>query len=260
VVPRSFRLTAADLGHPPAVHLRGLRDSLVDVAYVALRDGITAGSLPPGTRLRELALAKELSISTTPVREALRRLDREGLVRHSPNRGVVVAELSQREIVELFDIREILECAAVQRAATMTFRDVRAAQAIIAAAAQLAPVPERLEWNKLEIAFHRVVGEIGGNHELVELADRTHRTLQALCVQCVGEPVYGARARQLNVRQHRQILAAVKRGDGVVAEELTRVHVRTIRDAITSALKSKSTLAARGQGQSRSSHASTGQL
>jgi DNA-binding GntR family transcriptional regulator len=80
---------------------------MVEVAYIALRDGVTSGSLPPGTHLRELALAQELSISTTPVRKALRRLDREGLVRRSPNKGVVVAEFSMREIVELFDIREV---------------------------------------------------------------------------------------------------------------------------------------------------------
>src|SRR5437763_219976 len=66
------------------------RQSLVDVAYVALRDAITSGTLVPGARLREAALAKHFSVSTTPIREALRRLDREGLVRLAPNRGAVV--------------------------------------------------------------------------------------------------------------------------------------------------------------------------
>ena len=238
-VTRSSPTTAADKVQPFAPQWRGLRESLVDVAYVALRDRITSGALAPGTHLRELVLARELSISTTPVREALRRLDREGLVHHSPNKGVMVAEFSLREIVELFDVREILECAAVQRAANMPRRDLRPAQAIIAAANELAAVPERVKWNQLEIAFHRAIGEVSGNLELVQLAERTHRSLQALCVQCLEEPVYGTTARRLNLTQHRQILAAVKRGDAEAAEALTRIHVRTIRDAITAALDAR---------------------
>ena len=111
---------------PPLAGLAagGARQSLVDIAYVALRDAITSGALLPGTRLREAALARHFSISTTPVREALRRLDREGLVRLSPNRGAVVAEFDLREILDLFEIREVLECRAVRRAASQRTRDL----------------------------------------------------------------------------------------------------------------------------------------
>src|SRR3954447_25119734 len=115
----------------------GARQSLVDIAYVAIRDSITSGSLLPGTRLREAALAKHFSISTTPVREALRRLDREGLVRLSPNRGAVVAEFNLREILDLFEIREVLECRAVRRAASQPTPDTRDATAILTAATDL---------------------------------------------------------------------------------------------------------------------------
>jgi DNA-binding GntR family transcriptional regulator len=71
---------------PPLASLAvgGARQSLVDIAYLALRDAITSGALLPGTRLREAALARHFSVSTTAIREALRRLDREGVVRLSP--------------------------------------------------------------------------------------------------------------------------------------------------------------------------------
>ena len=96
---------------------------------------------------------------------------------------------------------------------------------------------------------HRAIGEVSGNLALVQLAERTHRSLQALCVQCLEEPVYGTTARRLNLTQHRQILAAVKRGDAERAEELTRIHVRTIRDAITAALDARNEVSQARAGQ-----------
>src|SRR5712692_5191420 len=119
------------------VAMGGARQSLVDVAYLALRDAITSGTLVPGARLGEAALAKHFSVSTTPIREALRRLDREGLVRLAPNRGAVVTEFNLREILDLFEIRELLECGAARRAASQLSRDVRRADSIIAAADSL---------------------------------------------------------------------------------------------------------------------------
>src|SRR5215467_1340620 len=119
-------------GLPPG----GARQSLVDIAYEALREAITSGALLPATRLREAALARHFGISTTPVREALRRLDREGLVRLSPNRGAIVAEFDLRQILDLFEIREVLECRAVRRAAAQRSRDVKKAATFIAAEAK----------------------------------------------------------------------------------------------------------------------------
>src|SRR5215471_17047222 len=115
-------------GLPPG----GARQSLVDIAYEAIREAITSGALLPGTRLREAALARHFAISTTPVREALRRLDREGLVRLSPNRGAIVAEFDLREILDLFEIREVLECRAVRRAAAQRVRELQPAEALLA--------------------------------------------------------------------------------------------------------------------------------
>src|SRR5438445_2952171 len=115
----------------------GARQSLVDIAYEALSEAITSGALLPGTRLREAALARHFTISTTPVREALRRLDREGLVRLSPNRGAIVAEFDLREILDLFEIREVLECRAVRRAAGQRSRAVSKAESLLALAARL---------------------------------------------------------------------------------------------------------------------------
>jgi DNA-binding GntR family transcriptional regulator len=217
----------------------GVRQSLVDVAYVALRDAITAGTLIPGARLREAALAKHFSVSTTPIREALRRLDREGLVRLAPNRGAVVTEFNLREILDLFEIRELLECGAARRAANQSSRDVRHAQAIVAMADKLVTQRERIEWNRLEVSFHRAINDLSGNFELAELAERTHRAVQGLCVRCLREPLYGPEALLIMQAHHQGILEAVRDGNARQAEARARAHIRHIRDSIASVLGSE---------------------
>src|SRR5260370_29643576 len=95
----------------------GARQSLVDIAYEALRDAITSGTLLGGTRLREAALARHFAISTTPIREALRRFGLAGLGRPLPNRGAIVAGLGLRPLLDLFAVREDLGCPAGRPAA-----------------------------------------------------------------------------------------------------------------------------------------------
>jgi DNA-binding GntR family transcriptional regulator len=212
------------------------RQSLVDIAYEALREAITSGAMLPGTRLREAALARHFNISTTPVREALRRLDREGLVRLSPNRGAIVAEFDLREILDLFEIREVLESRAVRRAAAQQTRDLRPAEDVLAAAANLVTQRDRVEWNRLEVAFHRAINDLSGNLELAELTERIHRTVQGLCVRCMHEPIYGPEKLQLMQSQHEAILSAVRAGSPRHAEASARTHIHYIRDSIAEAL------------------------
>ena len=221
----------------------GARHSLVDVAYLALRDAITAGTLMPGARLREAELARHFAVSTTPIREALRRLDREGLVRLSPNRGAVVSEFNLREILDLFEIRELLECGAARRAANQAVRDVRPAQAIIAAAAELVARRERVEWNRLEVSFHRAINDLSGNVELAELAERAHRAVQGLCVRCLREPVYGPETLLVMQSHHHAILEAVRAGNARQAEARVRAHIRYVRDSVASVLGSEGQVA-----------------
>jgi DNA-binding GntR family transcriptional regulator len=217
----------------------GARQSLVDIAYEALREAITSGALLPGTRLREAALARHFAISTTPVREALRRLDREGLVRLSPNRGAIVAEFNLREILDLFEIREVLECRAVRRAASQRTRDVQAAEAVVSLAERQVAQRDRVEWNRLEVAFHRAINDVSGNFELAALTERIHRTVQGLCVRCMREPIYGPEKLQLMQSQHQAILGAVRDGNAREAEASARMHIHSIRDSIATALGSE---------------------
>ncbi|MST33366.1 GntR family transcriptional regulator, partial [Acidimicrobiaceae bacterium USS-CC1] len=91
--------------------------SSVEVAYTALRDGIARGEHAAGSRLREEDLAATLGLSRTPVREALRRLQAEGLVEVEPRRGALVATWSADELDEIFELRALVEGYGARRAA-----------------------------------------------------------------------------------------------------------------------------------------------
>src|ERR1700759_1792677 len=91
-----------------------------EVAYRYIRSAIHGGHLKPGERLREIDLAKQIGLSRTPIREALSRLETEGLVAHDATRGVVVAELDYNMVTELYYMREVLEGTAARLAAQHT--------------------------------------------------------------------------------------------------------------------------------------------
>jgi DNA-binding GntR family transcriptional regulator len=100
---------------PPALRSRGPAPSNVDVAVDALRDAILAGRLTPGERLKEVPLAEQLGISRGPIREALRLLERDGLIELIPNRGAVVPAIEALDVLETYALRSSLGSLALQK-------------------------------------------------------------------------------------------------------------------------------------------------
>src|SRR5579872_4314409 len=94
-----------------------MASSLKDRAYAFIREKIVTGVLPPGERISDLEISKEMGVSRTPVREALAHLETQGLVEQEPGFGPKVRRLSREELVESFELREILECGAAAIAA-----------------------------------------------------------------------------------------------------------------------------------------------
>lgn len=219
------RESLAALDTMPSLHVR---EGLADAVYHALREAITNGSLSPGLRLREVSLAKQFAVSATPVREALRRLEREGLVEVSLHRGATVATFDLRTIADLYETREVLECRAVRRAAMAHAGNFAPVEAIMAETAVCAPTDDPA-FHRLDIAFHRAVNEIGGNLQLAELAERVHRRIQGVRARCA---VHLPGQSAISHGQHKAILAAVRAGDADGAERLTRIHIATVRDAV----------------------------
>ena len=148
-------------------------------AYDLLLDAIDCGDLAPGSRLREVEIANRFGISRTPVREALKRLEQQGLVTHEPHHGAVVTVLDYREIGELYLVREVLEgTAAGQAALHATDVEINVLQEMVELDRNHADDPvELMRRNKL---FHRQIHLLARNRFLDDMLENMRVSLVLL--------------------------------------------------------------------------------
>ncbi|MGR3322632.1 MAG: GntR family transcriptional regulator [Pseudooceanicola sp.] len=189
--------------------------------YERLREEIRSGILRPGSRLTETEIAERLAISRTPVREAIRRLESEGLVDHQPRSGAVVRRLEYPEIMELYEMRTVLEATAARLAARaaspMEIEELTAINAEMATAA--AGEAERLV--VLNRLFHARLMDAARNRFLLRSMASVESTMLILGPSSMEAP---DRAREA-VREHEAVLAAVSARDGDGAEAAMRAHM-----------------------------------
>jgi DNA-binding GntR family transcriptional regulator len=210
--------------------------SQAEHAYSQLRDLLVSGAFAPGDRLTELALAERVGTSRTPVREALRRLEADGLLVGS-HRGVAVPELERGEIEDAFEVRAALETLAAESAA----RRVHEGQVAVAAVDELrrhasvaASATSRGELDAAISAnrdFHRAIAELAGNPLVLEILDRLWDRL-TVSARISLEPV--RRRREVN-DEHERLVAAIAAGDAGEAGPLARAHVEATLESLAGA-------------------------
>jgi DNA-binding GntR family transcriptional regulator len=197
--------------------------SKADAAYAAIRSRILNGSLLASEVLNQEQLAAELGVSTTPLREALRRLESEGLVLVQPHRDVLVAPLDTDEMVSLYEVREELDSFAASLAAR--HYDERNRTEMEAASRQLRDA--RVDPVDANRAFHAAIYRASHNPVLISLldklwdkSDRYRRAISGI-------------ARDSGVVQsHEELLRTVLERDADRAYELMREHIRTVHEVL----------------------------
>lgn len=193
---------------------------LGESAYARIRAAIRDGSLPPGERLTEVDLAARFGVSRTPVRQAIARLEAEGLLTHESRRGLTVTRPDHQQVVELYVMREVLEGAAARLAAQHASETEIAAMAeivegepaVFGDATALATVNQQLH-GLLYLAAH--------NRYLLRSLEQLAATMSLLPTLLTR----GGRAEQAH-REHQAILGAIARRDGEAAEAAARLHAR----------------------------------
>ena len=191
-----------------------------EAAYAELLESIRSGVFVPGDRLRETDVAARLNLSRTPVREALRRLEADGIVEHRPRVGAIIRQLSHAELVELYEMRSVLERTAAEMAAK------HAGPAEIAALRDLntaiaASAPTRAA--ALNQDFHRVIYRATRNRFLWDSARALNNALMLLGPTTLDDP---ARIAVVS-KQHSAILDAIEAGDVTAAGEAAQAHLQT---------------------------------
>jgi len=200
-----------------------------DFAYAHLHRAILNGDFQPGDRLRLDELAEQLGTSRTPLREAVRRLQTEGLVDIAAHRGVVVSGFSIAELAELYHIRSVLDGLAVRLATPrLTQDDLAALDAILARMEDGAGAMPAEEVNALNWRFHDILYRNAASPILYEM-------ITNLYVKTQRYRVYSFRNQERNAQirlEHRQLYRALATGEPTEAERCAIAHLENTAQAL----------------------------
>lgn len=211
-----------------------VRDSRKQKAYDYLYNAIVTNRLPPGVAIAEQDISNVLGISRTPVREALKQLEAEGLVRHIPLRGTFVEEVTTQDLEEIFALRETLEALALKAAINdITDEELYEIEILL----------RSLEYDSSEEKFynsdrklHGLIVKHGGNRRLALFLNTLNSQMERLRHIAAMKPHRLQKSKQ----EHLEIVAALKLRDLAGAERLLRQHLRNVKESTIEVCRSTS--------------------
>ena len=209
--------------------MRPVPNSLHDEVASRLREQIFGGALPPGSFLDEAALCERLEISRTPLREALKVLVAEGLLRHEPRRGCFVAEITERDVDQIFPVMALLEGRAAHEATAHAGpADIAALELLHQRLREHAGAGRITEYYEANYAIHEAFITLADNRWLAQVIGDLRKILRLARHQTLHVP---GRLQQ-SLAEHLQVFAALKSGDAGAAEQAMRQHLLAQREAL----------------------------
>ncbi len=209
--------------------MRLIHNSLHDEVAAALRDRIFAGELGPGTFLDEVQLAEEMKISRTPLREALKVLTAEGLVRHEPRRGCFVNEVTEQDLDEIFPVIALLEGrCAFEAARNATDADLAALEALHDKLNKHAKAKRINDYYDANFAIHEAIITLANNRWLAGVITDLRKIVKLARLQQLHAP---GRLEQ-SLSEHMAVFAALRARDAEGAEAAMRTHLTRQRVAL----------------------------
>jgi DNA-binding GntR family transcriptional regulator len=200
--------------------------------YEILKERIVSRELPPGTRLKHAELASAFGVSSTPVREAIHQLEKDGLVETFPYRGSIVKQLSAKEIRDIFEVRVALESLAVRLAASqLTDEQLRELERHAKDYERSFKTGDRALGMESDLAFHELLLRASGNLVLLDLANNL-----ANRIQLFRQVDWDEARKRPSLNGHRLILEALREDDGDKAERLMSEHISRGKAKVTQVL------------------------
>jgi DNA-binding GntR family transcriptional regulator len=222
---------AAPIARFPARH----PDRAREVAYVHIKQKILDNDYAPGTQVLEQTISAELGLSRTPVREALVRLEQEGLLRIVPRHGVEILSLSPDDMREIYELLTCLEPKAVEILAARrpSAKDVQSLVEACDAMEEALRREDRTDWAAADEKFHLALVDLCQNKRLAQAVmsfwEQTHR-VRMFTLKLRPLPVE-------STREHRAVLDAILAGDGLSAKSLYEAHRRRSQVVLTDILR-----------------------
>lgn len=195
---------------------------LRDVVFNTLRQAIIKGELKPGERLLEIQLADKLGVSRTPIREAIRKLELEGLVTMIPRRGATVAGITRKHLQDVLEIRRALEQLATELACQrMCDDEVQTLQSLQSKFNDNIDTDDAFLLANIDEKFHDTIYQATHNERLVSMLENLREQMYRYRL----EYIKNRSKRDLLVKEHNQIIEAIKKKDSDVAKEIINSHI-----------------------------------
>jgi len=198
--------------------------------YRILKERIIKGNLKPGEKILEVNIAKQLGVSRTPVREALRELAAEGFFAMEPNLGMIVIDFSIEDLQEVLKIRKLLEGFATSIAAKkINKEEIKKLEKIIKKMSISISKNDVLVYSDLNAEFHNLIFNICGNKQLIKIYDNLSNSEHRFRIRSLRN---NPERLKYSLKEHQKILEALKRKDSEQAYKLSQKHIENILENI----------------------------
>lgn len=195
---------------------------LRDVVFNTLRKAILTGELKPGERLMEIHLANRLGVSRTPIREAIRKLELEGLVTMIPRRGAEVARITEKSMKDVLEVRRALDALCAELACLrITGEEKIQLKEACLAFEQAVKTKDTTVIAKADVALHDIIVAATGNQRLVQLVNNLAEQMYRYRFEYIKDESQHERL----IEEHRIIYDSIMRMDCAAAAEAAKVHI-----------------------------------
>lgn len=207
---------------------------LRDVVFQTLRQAILRGELEPGERLMEIHLANRLGVSRTPIREAIRKLELEGLVVMIPRRGAIVASITEKDLKDVLEVRRTLEIMAGEIACDRITPELL--EELNKTGQEFGKLKDSDDFTSLaevDVKFHDVIYAATGNQRLITILNNLREQMYRYRLEYLKDT--GSHER-LNA-EHHEIYESIRKGDKAAVSAVIGRHIDNQRDAILAAIR-----------------------
>ena len=206
---------------------------LRDVVFNKFRRAILKGELKPGERLMEIALADKLGVSRTPIREAIRKLELEGLVVMAPRKGAKVASITERDLNDVLEVRKGMEVLAISLACKrITGEELEKLETIEQSFQKLIESGNLTELAEMDVKFHDTIYQATNNQRLVQLLNNLREQMYRYRMEYLKDIA----VRRTLAEEHKAICRALRERDEQQAEQYVSIHIDNQQKAIIRSL------------------------
>ena len=207
---------------------------LRDVVFNTLRQAILTGELKPGERLMEIHLANRLGVSRTPIREAIRKLELEGLVTMIPRRGAEVAQITEKSMKDVLEVRRTLDALSAELACErISAEEEEALKKACLNFEAAVKTKDTKAIAKADVAIHDIIAAATGNQRLIQLINNLAEQMYRYRFEYIKD----ASQHERIIEEHRIIYESILKKDKEAAAEMAKIHIDNQEKAVIARIR-----------------------